>query len=101
MTFNEAINEVIYNNNIVWRQAYYHEHDYGDYDRPWSEWKRIRMEDDDPPYEAIIYFESNNRDERQSTRGTWFLTWKEDNLTKADLLADDWEVIEDEHKSVE
>lgn len=54
MTFNEAINEVIYNNNIVWRQAYYHEHDYGDYDRPWSEWKRIRMEDDDPPYMEIF-----------------------------------------------
>jgi hypothetical protein len=94
MTFQEALNEVIKNNTIVWRKT----HQFADdYDRPpargvptpWSEWTRIRMWDCDVPFDAILYFESNNRDD---TTNTWSLKWEDDDLTKMDVWAEDWEI---------
>jgi|WetSurSiteA1Bulk_404760.scaffolds.fasta_scaffold81415_3 hypothetical protein len=98
MTFNEALHEVITNDRVVWRKTL----QFADnYDRPypdkspptpWSEWLRIRLEDDDDAdFDAILFFEGNNLDD---TSNTWFLEWTEQELTKADVLADDWEVVE-------
>lgn len=94
MTFQEALNEVITNDVIVWRKTHQFADDYDrprdqGKPRPWSEWTRVWLDDDTVDYDAIIYFETNNRDD---INGTWFLTWSYTELTKADILATDWEI---------
>jgi hypothetical protein len=98
MTFIEAISEVLTNKTIVWRRAHEFE---DDYDRPfksqrpptpWSEWLRIRLDDDPTDFDALVFFETNNRDD---VNGTWILEWKEDNISRADILAEDWEIAEE------
>jgi hypothetical protein len=96
MTFHEALNEVITTGRMVWRKMHQFE---DDYDRPypdqspptpWSIWLRIRLWDDNVDDDALVYFESNNRND---VDGSWFLDWKEDQISRADILASDWEII--------
>ena len=99
MTFNEALNMVITNGEAVRRKT----HQFADnYDRPypdkspptpWSEWTRVSLDgdEDDVEFDRFLIIQSNNRDD---TTNTWFLEWREDVLTKADILADDWEAVD-------
>jgi hypothetical protein len=97
MTFQEAINEVVHNNKTVWRKSMQFDDDYdrprnnGGDPTPWSEWKRIRMEEDHVDFDCLIYIEGNNQDD---TTEYWFMEWTEDVLSKADILAEDWEIVE-------
>jgi hypothetical protein len=95
MTFQEAINEVINNKSTVWRKTHQFKDDYDnpnpDVPQPWSEWIRIWLNCDDIDEDAVIMVESNNRND---VNNTWFLEWRNDELTRADVLAEDWEVIE-------
>jgi hypothetical protein len=90
MTFQDALNEVIANKVVVSRRIYYHAHDYGDYNKPWSQWLRIRLDDDPVSSDALIYFETRNFDE---TTQEWIGEWGEDNISQADIQAHDWEVV--------
>lgn len=98
MNFQEALHEVITNGVVAYHRSYYCE---DDHDRPypdrssatpWSIWMRIRLWDSDYDEEALVFFESNNYDE---TTGKWLLEWNEDQLSRADILAEDWEIKEE------
>jgi hypothetical protein len=95
MTFNEAINTVILTGKTVWRRQHYHDHNYGDYTRPWSEWMRIRIEEDTVDFDALLFFETNYYDE---VKKKWTLMWAEDNVSKADSIATDWKVVEEQNE---
>jgi hypothetical protein len=87
MTFQEALNEVVINNRVVIRRQFTfdgRESNSG----PWSEWLKIRMEDSHFPNDAVVFFEVNGFDEVEKA---WLHAWEEYNVTKADILADDWE----------
>lgn len=92
MTFNEAIHEVITHNKVVTRRSNYFER--GGYHKiSWSEWVRIRMWGSKVDTDALIYIETNNYNEENKK---WLLKgWKEDQLSKADVLAEDWEITEE------
>jgi hypothetical protein len=84
---------------MVWRKMHQFEDAYdnpkknGKSPEPWSSWMRIRLDDDRVDFDALIYFESNNRDD---TTGDWFMKWNEDQLSREDILATDWEFIPEE-----
>lgn len=96
MNFNEALKEVVVNKKIVQRKAFQFDQDDGNYDRPWSEWIRIRMDDDPVDFEALIVIETRNHDDAPDSFG-WVSGWEwaEDSLSKADVLSQDWEIAEE------
>jgi hypothetical protein len=100
MTFDKAIKEVVMNDVVVWRKV--HQFD-DDYDRPrplsnpgtptpWSTWLRIRMEKDNVDFDSLVFFETNNHDD---VTGKWLQEWSEDNISREDILATDWEIFKD------
>jgi hypothetical protein len=94
MNFRNAINLVVYDNQTVTRKGFQHPHSYDGNDDPWSEWIRIRVEDDLVDREALIFIETNSYDD---VNQKWFSSeWREDNLNKEDVLADDWELVKEE-----
>jgi hypothetical protein len=89
MTFAEALNAVVTTNKIVQRKVY-------DYPNArcgaCSEWVRMRLEENPRPLYAYLHIESNNHDDKDFY---WTQHWTSSELTKADLLATDWEIEEE------
>lgn len=99
MDFDTALHEVAINKRMVWRKIHQFE---DDYDRPinddgpatpWSIWMRIKLDDDQTDYDALIFFETRHRDD---TTGEWFMKWEDDDLSRADIKATDWEYTTEE-----
>jgi hypothetical protein len=89
MTFAEALNEVITQNKIVQRKAY----DHADaMCGAWSEWVRMRLEENPRPLYAYLHIESNNHDDKDFY---WTQDWTSSVLSKEDILAIDWELEEE------
>lgn len=99
MKFHDALIEVILNKRMVRRKIFQFEDDHfkskneGSDPIPWSVWMRIRLDDDSVDYDALVYFETRNRDDSPPK---WHNTWTEDQVSRADILADDWEFTTEE-----
>jgi hypothetical protein len=96
MNFNDAMYEVVINKKIVRRKAFQFDQDNGDYDKPWSEWIRVRMDDDPVDFDALITFETRNHDDGTNPGWVPGHTWQEESLSKADVLATNWEISEEQ-----
>jgi hypothetical protein len=93
MTFIEALNEVVSNNKVVQRKMHeFSGRESGKNCGPWSSWIRMRMEDDVVPFDALVFIETNNHDDRDFH---WVANWSNDDLSKEDILATDWEFQEE------
>ena len=89
MTFQEALHRVITEDIIVMRRMHQFKHDYDNPNSgPQSEWVRIRLEDDTIDFDALVFFECCSRDDNTNT---WLTTWHEDQLSREDIQAIDWE----------
>ena len=93
MNFFDALNRVINEDVIVGRKCFNFDGAESECPGcPWSEWKRIRMEEDHDDFDSIIFIEENNWEE---TDKRWILEWSESILSKADIQADNWKIMEE------
>jgi hypothetical protein len=90
MTFYEALKKTIHEKKSFCRKVYHFEKG-GYHCTEWSMWIRMRLDDDAVDEDALVYFESNNLDEEQ---GYWTRNWSEDQLSRADVMATDWQEFE-------
>ena len=92
MTFHEALQTVIKGGGKIAQRRAHHFDKGGYHDIEWSEWTRVRLDDSKVDFDALLFFETNNFDEENKL---WLHEWSEDLLSRADILANDWEITEE------
>jgi len=92
MTFQEALNEVITKDVIAVRKTHSFDGRESGCNSPWSEWIRIRLDDDYIDHDAFVYFEDNNQDD---VTKKWYLEWTDATLSRADIQAADWRIADE------
>jgi hypothetical protein len=92
MTFYEALTNVVQNGVVALRKT--NQFAKGGYNIiDWSIWMRIRLDDSCLDEESLLLFESNNYDDENNK---WLMGWDEDQLSRADVLASDWEIVQEQ-----
>ena len=92
MNFQEALNEVISSGKPVMRKSIPYDLDQNTGLRPWSLWVQISL-DLSLVNSKLLLFESREWDEtKQDWVGEY---WNKDQLSVDDVMADDWEIVEE------
>jgi hypothetical protein len=95
MNFQEALKIALTGKNVI-RKCFHFDRDGYQHDTEWAEWIRLRLDSvrGNIPSEDLIAIEMNNYDEEKKV---WlFADWWDEQLTRADVDANDWIIMEDE-----